>query len=318
MSNGLARKSPDSILWQDYRAANTGMIVFYASDPVSEMPVREIPEELKSSIVPDPHYETGTYGFYGCARTKIRGAFFKSKIRYLFFLTKYAGAKEGYKDKLLITGYYRINKTADVQKLHLRSLEEYSCIDFLSCIALRADTVYFVDLADAFEVSADQLKAWGYNAKVSKQLRIILNEENTGQLLSSLNAKENHVKAYIAETKRLEPYDETREAVGEVEEEEPALPEEPKQSEPTAETHVEEKPFDRSQTAPQPAPLSPAEELSPDQSVIGPQQVSLPSAEKLPLEQSGIDLQQASQPPVEEPPPDQNNTAGEPSDTGGK
>lgn len=291
MSYGLARKSPDSILWQDYRAANTGMIVFYASDPVSEIPIREIPEELQSSIVPDPNYETGTYGFYGCVRTKIRGAFFKSKIRYLFFLTKYAGAKEGYKDKLLITGYYRIHKTADVQKLHLRSLEEYSCIDSSSCIALRADTVHFVDLADTFEVTADQLKAWGYNAKVSKQLRIILNEENTGLLLSTLNAKENRIKIYIIETKRLEPYDETQDTEEEVEEEETALIEEPKQSEPSAEPSMAETTFDQNETAPEPAPLTPVEEPPPEQSGIGPQQ--------------------ASQPPVEELPLDQNNTSGE-------
>jgi hypothetical protein len=218
MSNGLSRKSPDSILWQDYRAGNTGMIVFYASDPVSEIPIRETPEEIQSTIVPDPNYETGTYGFYGCARTKIRAAFFKSKIRYLFFLTKYAGANKGYTDKLLITGYYRINKTADVQKLHLRSLEEYSCIDSTSCIALRADTVRFVGLTDAFEVTDDQLKAWGYNAKVSKQLRIILSEENTAQLLSALNAKPDLVQTFIAETKRLSPDDETQEVQDEPEE----------------------------------------------------------------------------------------------------
>ena len=144
MSTGFKMKSQDSILWQDYRASNTGMIVFYASDPVSEIPVREIPEDIDSPVVPEPNYESGTYGFYGCSRTKIRGAFAKSKLRYLFFLTKYAGTKDGYKDKMLVTGYFRVAKTADVQKLHLRYLSEYSCIDAASCIALRADEVHFV------------------------------------------------------------------------------------------------------------------------------------------------------------------------------
>jgi hypothetical protein len=271
MSNGLSRKSPDSILWQDYRAGNTGMIVFYASDPVSEIPIRETPEEIQTTIVPDPNYETGTYGFYGCARTKIRAAFFKSKIRYLFFLTKYAGANKGYTDKLLITGYYRINKTADVQKLHLRSLEEYSCIDAISCIALRADTVRFVGLTDAFEVTADQLKAWGYNAKVSKQLRIILSEENTGQLLSVLNGKSDQVKKFIAETKRLSPDDETQEVEEEPEE---AIEAQAPVSDQTAAEEIaapppEEAPLQNEETA-QSSAQPPEAEQPPDNSGMNP------------------------------------------------
>jgi hypothetical protein len=212
MSHGIMRKTPDSILWQDYRAANTGMVVFYSSDPVSEIPIREIPDDVESPALPDPNYETGTYGFYGCSRTKIRGAFAKSKLRYLFFLTKYAGTKEGFKDKMLVTGYFRIYKTTDVQKLHRRYLDEYSCLDSDTCIALRADEVHFISLSDAFEVSPDQLKAWGFNAKVSKQLRIMLSAENTAQLLTLLKSKPNQLDMYIAETKRLSPHDEEEEA----------------------------------------------------------------------------------------------------------
>jgi hypothetical protein len=217
MNHGIMHKTPDSILWQDYRAANTGMVVFYASDPVSEIPVREIPDDVESPALPDPNYETGTYGFYGCSRTKIRGAFAKSKLRYLFFLTKYAGTKDGFKDKMLVTGYFRISKTTDVQKLHRRYLDEYSCMDADTCIALRADEVHFVSLGDAFEVSPDQLKVWGFNAKVSKQLRIILTAESTAQLLALLKSKPNQRAIYVAETKRLSPYDEEEEAPGEEE-----------------------------------------------------------------------------------------------------
>lgn len=216
-------KTPDSILWQDYRAANTGMVVFYASDPVSEIPVREIPDDVESPALPDPNYETGTYGFYGCSRTKIRGAFAKSKLRYLFFLTKYAGTKEGFKDKMLVTGYFRISKTTDVQKLHRRYLDEYSCMDVDTCVALRADEVHFVSLTDAFEVSPDQLKAWGFNAKVSKQLRIVLTAESTTQLLTLLKSKPNQRETYVAETKRLSPYDEEDAALDEEETEQESI-----------------------------------------------------------------------------------------------
>jgi hypothetical protein len=211
MALEIMKKSVDSVQWQDYRAAQTGMIVHYVSDPISEIPIREIPEEISSAVVPEPNYENRVYGFYGCIRPKIRAAFFKSKIRYIFFLTKYAGQKEEYKDKTIITGFYRISKTADVQKLHLRYLDASGCIDADSCIALRADEVHFVGLNDAFVVTDEKLKEWGYNAKITKQLRIILDADKTLVLLDFLKSKPNRLDAYIAETKRLEPHEEHEE-----------------------------------------------------------------------------------------------------------
>ncbi len=60
-SYNVMKGSLESASWQDYRASNIGMVVFYASDPISEIPIREIPEELPSEIAPEPNYETGTY-----------------------------------------------------------------------------------------------------------------------------------------------------------------------------------------------------------------------------------------------------------------
>jgi hypothetical protein len=211
MSFGIMKKPVESVQWQDYRASNTGMVVFYASDPISEIPIREIPEEINSDMLPEPHYETRSYGFYGCIRPKIRGVFAKSKIRYLFFLTKYVGAKDDFKGKLIITGYFRIFKTAEVQKFHLRYLQESACMEMDSCIALRADDVRFVSLSDAFIVDEDKLKAWGYNAKVTRQLRIILDEEKTTQILEYLKSKPDQTDKYIIETKRLQPHEESDE-----------------------------------------------------------------------------------------------------------
>ncbi len=207
----IMKKSVDSILWQDYRAADTGMIVHYVSDPVSEIPIREIPEEIDSPVIPEPNYENRVYGFFGCIRPKIRSAFFKSKIRYIFFLTKYAGCKDEFKDKPIITGYFRIFKTADVQKLHLRYLNDVACLDADSCIALRADEVHFVSLNNAYIVDDEKLKAWGYNAKINKQLRIVLDADKTNQLLNYLKSKPNQLDIYIAETKRLGPHVEEEE-----------------------------------------------------------------------------------------------------------
>ena len=226
MGFGIMKQSVESIPWQDYRASNIGMVVFYTSDPVSEMPVREIPEEIDSAILPEPNYENRVFGLFGCIRPKIRQAFVKSKLRYLFFLTKYAGCKEEYKDKFIITGYFRIYKSADVQKLHLRYVKDSACIETDSCIALRADEVRFVSLQDSFLVNDEQLKAWGYNAKINRQLRIVLDAEKTSLLLEYLKSKPDQTEAYIAETKRLQPHEEAEEV------EEPAeyLPIEPTES----------------------------------------------------------------------------------------
>jgi hypothetical protein len=209
MGFGIMKQSVDSLQWQDYRASKNSMVVFYTSDPISEIPIREIPEEIDSPIMPEPNYESKVFGLFGCIRPKIRQAFAKSKHRYLFFLTKYVGSKEEYKDKFIVTGYFRIYKTADVQKLHYRYIKDSACLETDSCTALRADEVRFVSLQDSFIVTDEQLKAWGYNAKINRQLRIVLDEEKTSVLLDYLKSKPDQTESYIAETKRLQPHDES-------------------------------------------------------------------------------------------------------------
>jgi hypothetical protein len=200
------------VKWQDYRAAQTGMVVYYTSDPVSEIPIREVPEDLDSLVPPEPHYETGTYGLYACARPKVRTAFVKNKVRYLFFVTKYEGTNADYRGKYLITGMYHICRTADARRFHIRYCREYECLEVGTCVALRADTVHFVGLTDAFEVTADVLKGWNYNAKLNRQTRIILDAVHTKTLLEYLQAKPEALKAYLDETVRLQPHGAEEEA----------------------------------------------------------------------------------------------------------
>jgi hypothetical protein len=204
--NELLKLSPESVAWQDYRSSNRGMVVFYASDQVSELPIREVPEELPSDIMPEPNYESGTYGLYGCGKSRIRNAFAKSKLRYLLFVTKYEGARADYKGRVLITGYFRIAKTAEVKKLHIRYGSDYSCIDEDSCTALRADECRFVSADDAFAVTDEVMKTWNYKARLTKQTRIILDEPNTGVIIAHLKEKPDITAQYVAETKRLQPH----------------------------------------------------------------------------------------------------------------
>lgn len=204
-TNELKNISPESAPWQDYRSSNTAMVVYYASDPVAELPIREVPEELGSDIPPEPNYETGTYGLYGCGKTRIRNAFFKEKIRYLLFATKYAGTKNDFKDKYFITGYFRITKTADVKKIHLRYGSDYSCIDEENCYALRSDEGRFVAIEDAYAINDEVQAGWNYKARLSKQTRIILDEQHTMQVVDFLKSKPDCTAQYCAETKRLQP-----------------------------------------------------------------------------------------------------------------
>jgi hypothetical protein len=214
----VLKRSVDSVLWQDYRAGDTGIVVHYSSDPVSEIAIREIPEEINSAVVPEPNYETGTYGLYGCEHPKIRSAFSKGKHRYLFFMTKYAGTNEQLRGSVIVTGYYRIVKTADAKKFHLRYCSEYGCLESEECVALRANEVHFVSLKDALVLDEAMLKEWAFTSKITRQTRIILDQEKTAKLLDHLNSKPQAVNEYIQETKRLQPHDAEEEASEEEEE----------------------------------------------------------------------------------------------------
>lgn len=203
--SSIIPKHVDNIPWQDYRGSDKGMVIYYNTDPVSEMPIREVPDELPTDIVPEPNYETLTWGLNSCSHAKIRTAFVKSKLRYLFFMTKYTGANYDFMDQLMITGYYRIYKTANAQKLHIRHLENYSCIGEETCVALRADEAYFLSLNDAFILTPKILESWGATSRITRQTRIILDKEKTAELLEYFNSKTNRTQEYIDETERLWP-----------------------------------------------------------------------------------------------------------------
>jgi hypothetical protein len=203
--NGSVPKHIDSQLWQGYRGAEKGMIVFYPTDPVSEMPIREVPEEYPSTVVPEPNYESQSYGFFGCPNTKTRAAFIKSKLRYLFFMTKYVGANYDFLDQLMVTGFYRISHTTDTQKLHVRYLDDCSCMSEDTCTALRADQAHFVSLSDAFILTPAVFAKWECPTRVTRQTRIVLSDANTTDLLVYLRSKKNVLNEYIEETKRLQP-----------------------------------------------------------------------------------------------------------------
>ncbi len=194
-----------SLKWQDYRGLGTGTVVYYNSDSVSELPIREIPEEIPSDIVAEPNYETGSYGVYGCTQTKMRNAFAKKKQGYLFFMTRYSGTNPEFLDDLMVTGFYHVSHIADSQKLHIRYLNEYSCISDKQCTAMRADEIHFVSVEDAYMVSPEKLEEWGASTRVTRQTKIALEEEQVQELLEYLRSKENKISEYKEITEDLMP-----------------------------------------------------------------------------------------------------------------
>jgi hypothetical protein len=255
---GAIPKQIDSVAWQDYRATDKGMIIYYNTDPVSEVPIREVPEEYPSQVVPEPNYETGSYGFYGCERPKIRQTFARSKVRFLFFMTKYAGTNTQMLDLLMVTGYYRINKTADVQKFHMRYLQDYACMTEETCVALKADEMRFVSVKDAFILTPEVLQQWNCNARVTRQTRILLDEQATSNLLEYLRSKPDMTADYVRETKRLLP--DTGEEEQDVEPEETGEGIAAEKS--TAETTPQEEPGQAIDEAPATSIGSPASQKS--------------------------------------------------------
>jgi len=205
ISETFLGRSTAGAAWQDYRASNTGMVIFYGSDPISELPIREVPESYPSEIAPEPNYETGTFGYFACAQTKIRSTFVKSKVRYLIFLTKYSGANDEFKGQYLVTGFYRVAKIADVKKHHIRTCADYSCLDENVCYALRADEVRFVSAEDALRATPQMLKDWGATSRITRQSRLLLNEEQTSTVLEYLRGKADILEQYAEETSRLQP-----------------------------------------------------------------------------------------------------------------
>jgi len=94
----------------------------------------------------------------------------------------------------------------------LRYIKDSACIETDSCTAFRADDVRFVSLNDAFVVTEEQLKSWGFNAKVNRQLRIVLDAEKNFSPAGLFEIQTRPDSRLYCRTKRLEPHGEAEEA----------------------------------------------------------------------------------------------------------
>ena len=194
------------ISWQGYRHKETGVIVYYDSNETALLPIRTNIGKKGKSPDADPNYETATYGLHSCTASRHRTNFVKNKCGYVFFMTKYQGANDKLKDKMIITGYYKIGSIAEVQKLHLRyfGLDDSSCFAEKACYAFKASegegSAVFLSDEDSYVLNAASLKSLGIDKKITKATKIELDEEKTKKLLKKFEGKENRIADYIAQT----------------------------------------------------------------------------------------------------------------------
>lgn len=190
------------ISWQGYRHKETGVIVYYDSSETNTLPIRTNIGKKGKIADADPNYETLTYGLQSCTASAHRTNFVKNKCGYLFFMTKYQGAEKKHKDKIMITGYYKIASIAEVQKIHIRNLgmEDSSCFNSKLCYALKAEEAVFLAEEDCYVLTKASLSALGIDKKITKATKIELDEEKTKKLLKKFEGKENKIADYIAQS----------------------------------------------------------------------------------------------------------------------
>lgn len=65
---------------------NGSYLVFYYSDPYSEVPMRRISRETDSKS--DPNLETGTFGLFSTCEVVMRSSILSYKMKYIFFVPR--------------------------------------------------------------------------------------------------------------------------------------------------------------------------------------------------------------------------------------
>lgn len=190
--------------WQDYRGNYTGTLLYVETSHQSAVPVRDQLNENGKGFFYEPNYETSTYGFVSCANVKNVNSIIKNKSRYIFFGTRYEGVTyPDFKNKYLITGYMRIDKTRDVRTRHIQKFMANPSEGEPECMLLAQDVavygeMHFVALENSFVLTDDLLKEWNYKGRVSRQLKTIFEKEHLDIILTHLDSVPDMTDEYIA------------------------------------------------------------------------------------------------------------------------
>ncbi|MBO7512983.1 MAG: hypothetical protein J6T54_08450, partial [Fibrobacter sp.] len=97
----------------------------------------------------------------------------------------------------------RIDKIKDVRTRHIQrymanpELQEPECMQMEHNWAVYGP-MRFVSMNDAFVVTDEILKEWGYRGHASRQLKAVFKKEHLEQILSYLDSKDDMIDEYIA------------------------------------------------------------------------------------------------------------------------
>lgn len=175
------------INWNIYSGKeNTGFLDIYFCDPRSKKyPIRDV-RDVKGRNKLEPHYENKTFNcFASCNQPLLRGRL-NRKSSYVFFLTKYTGLINNYKNQYFITGFYKIGKTTWINDKRPR-------------FGIIASKGKFVSIDDAFPY--DKL----VNRRVlnSRWEKKILSEDKVAKLLKYFEKTRDATRQYSKTTKEL-------------------------------------------------------------------------------------------------------------------
>ncbi|MGL1901803.1 MAG: hypothetical protein OCC49_06680 [Fibrobacterales bacterium] len=191
--------------WQDYRGNHAGILLYVDTSKQSVLPVRDQLNENEKGYLTEPNYETSTYGMKGPFNTKSINSIVKNKHRYILFGTKYQGLNEEYTDKYLIIGYMRIDKVKDLRARHLHeymrnpdATVEPECITLDRAIACYSEDMKFFSLEDSLEVTKEFLKEMGYKGRITRQMKLLLEDENLDRVITHFSDKTDISEEYIA------------------------------------------------------------------------------------------------------------------------
>jgi len=197
--------------WQDYRGKEEGVLIHLSTTRLHAWPVREAVDSSGEPLL-DPSYETGTFGFLNCMEARARLAAMKGRRRYFLFGTRYQGLIETLRGRFLIIGSMRLDQVLDVRKRHVHKWMEKEngthppeCMDMEECCAFQSAEMNFYAPEDAFELSEDLMKKWGYKGKITKQMKLTFSEDKLSVILEHFQGKTARNADYLAALRELSP-----------------------------------------------------------------------------------------------------------------
>lgn len=188
--------------WQDYRGDHAGVLLFVETSKQAALPVRDQLNECGKGFLTEPNYETATYNLVGGFNTRNINSIVKNNHRYILFGTRYQGINEEFKDRYFIHGYMRIDKIKDARSIHMNRFmrgetTEPECINQKHAWACWSDEIRFYRLEDCFELTEKVMKNWGYKGRITRQMKLLLENEKLDEIIEWFSSKNNIVEEYI-------------------------------------------------------------------------------------------------------------------------